>query len=61
METIFWISVALLVIAAFAVGYTIRKHNQMFKENEDPVPYDDVPVFYEDVRYSENPFIEYFN
>lgn len=58
METIIWISVALLVVAAVAVCHTVRKHNRMFKDNEDPVPCDDFPARYED---SERPFIEYFN
>lgn len=60
METIFWISVALLIIAGIAVGYTVRKHNRMFG-NEDPIPYDDGPCHYEEVEYAERPFIEYFN
>lgn len=61
MEILFWISVALLIIAGFAVGYTVRKHNQMFGENEDPVPCDDSPGHYEDYEMSERPFIKYFN
>lgn len=61
METIFWISVGLFVIAAFAVGHTVRQHNKMFKENEDPVPIDDTPARYEEIEFSEQPFIEYFN
>jgi hypothetical protein len=60
METIFWISVGLFVIAMIMVGYTVRKHNKMFGD-EDPVPSDDGPGHYEDVEYSERPFIEYFN
>lgn len=47
METIFWISVGLFVIACIAVGHTVRKHNRMFKEDEDPVPADR-PALYED-------------
>lgn len=60
METIFWISVTLFVIAAFAVVHTVRQHNRMFKENEDPVPIDDVPAQYEDIEYCEQPFVEYY-
>lgn len=60
MQTIFWISVGLLVIAIIAVGHTVRKHNQMFGD-EDPVPFDDGPGHYEEVEYTERPFIEYFN
>ena len=48
METIFWISVTLFVIAAFAVGHTVRQHNKMFKEDEDPVPFEDRPALFED-------------
>ena len=59
MQTIFWISVGLLVVAIIAVGHTVRKHNQMFGD-EDPVP-DDSPGHYEEVEYAERPFIEYFN
>jgi hypothetical protein len=58
METIFWVSVALLIIAAFAVGYIVRKHNKLF--GKEPVPVDD-PGHYDDVEYCEQPFIEYFN
>jgi hypothetical protein len=59
MEVIFWISVTLFVIAAIAVGHTVRKHNRMFKDDEDPVPCDDMPGKYDDVDYSERPFITY--
>jgi len=61
METIFWISVGLLVVAMFAVGHTVIKHNKMFKDHEDPVPYDDGPGHYEEIEYCEKPFFEYFN
>lgn len=60
METIFWISVTLFVIAAFAVGHTVRQHNKMFNDNEDPVPFDDRPAQYEDIEYCEQPFVEYY-
>lgn len=48
METIFWISAGLLAVAIIAVGHTVRQHNKMFKENEDPVPIEDRPALYED-------------
>lgn len=60
METIFWISVGLLAVAIVAVGHTVRQHNRMFKENEDPVPVDDMPAQYEDIEYCEQPFVEYY-
>lgn len=56
METIFWICAGLLAVAAIAVGYTVRKHNKMFGNNEDPVPYDDMPGHYEDYELSEWPY-----
>lgn len=59
MEIIFWSSVALFIIAATAVAVMVAKHNRINKD-EDPVP-DDLPARYEDVQYSEKPFIEYFN
>lgn len=57
METIFWISVGLLIIAGAAVIYTVRKHNKMFGDNEDPVPCDDAPGHYEDYEVCEKPYI----
>ena len=60
METIFWISVGLFVVAAVAVGLVVRKHNRMFGNN-DPVAFDDCPGHYEDYQVSERPYIEYFN
>lgn len=61
METIFWIAVGLLVVAGIAVAHTVRQHNKMFKEGEDPVPFDDGPGHYDEYELSERPFIEYFN
>lgn len=58
MQTIFWISVGLFVVAAASVGLVVRKHNRMFG-NEDPIPFNDMPC--EDYEVSERPFIEYFN
>lgn len=48
METLLFISIGLFAIACIAVGYTVRKHNKMFAENEDPVPLEDMPARYED-------------
>lgn len=48
METIFWICAGLLAVAILAVGHTVRQHNKMFNDDEDPVPYDDAPARYED-------------
>lgn len=48
METIFWISAGLLALAIISVAVTIRQHNRMFNNDEDPVPYDDMPAHYED-------------
>lgn len=58
METIFWISVGLLIIAGIAVGYTVRKHNKMFGDNEDPILSEDLPGHYEDYELVERPYIE---
>lgn len=42
METIFWIAVTMFCIAAIMVAVVVRKHNKMFKDNEDPVPHDEM-------------------
>lgn len=57
MEVLLCIAIGLFIIAAIAVGHTVRKHNKMFKEGEDPVPCD-MPGMYEDVQYCERPYIE---
>jgi hypothetical protein len=59
MEIIFWSSVALFLIAAFAVAVMVAKHNRIFKD-EDPVPFEP-PGRYDDIDYSEQPYYEYFN
>lgn len=56
METIFWITVALFLVAAVMVAVVVRRHNQMFKKDEDPVPCDDIPGHYEDYEMAEMPF-----
>lgn len=48
METLLFISIGLFAIACIAVVYTVRKHNQMFGDNEDPVPNEDAEVYCED-------------
>lgn len=48
METLLYISIGLFAIACIAVGYTVRKHNKMFAENEDPVLIEDAPARYEE-------------
>lgn len=58
METIFWISIGLVFIAAIAVGLTVRAHNKMFKDNEDPLSVEDIPGRYDDIEYCERPFME---
>jgi len=57
METIFWITVALAVIAVISVLITVIKYRKV----KDPVRFNDGSGNYEDVEYSERPFIEYFN
>lgn len=61
MEIIFWSSVALFIIAVISVVIVVIKHNKMFEDGKDPVPYDDLPARYEDVQNCERPFYEYFN
>lgn len=56
METIFWIAVAMVCVAALMVAIVVRKHNKMFNNNEDPVPFDDLPGRYEDYELSEWPY-----
>lgn len=60
MEVMFCLSVSLFLIAAISVVLIVRKHNKMF-EGEDPVPVDDMPGHYEDIEFSERPFIESYN
>lgn len=48
MEVLLCISIGLFIVAAIAVGHTVRKHNKMFKDGEDPVPCDSMPAQYED-------------
>ncbi len=56
MEAILWICIGLFAIACCAVVHTVRQHNKMFNDNEDPVPYDDMPGHYDDYEFSERPF-----
>lgn len=56
METLLFISIGLFAIACIAVVYTVRKHNEMFGDNEDPVPYDELPGHYEDYELTERPY-----
>lgn len=58
METLLLISIGLFIIACIAVVHTVRKHNQMFGE-EDPVPFDDGPGRYDEVEYTERPYVNY--
>ena len=55
METIFWTSVVLFVIALGSVVAIVIKHRKMFGKDQD------IPARYEDVELSERPFVEFFN
>lgn len=53
----FAVLAAVVLILAIIAVVKFRK----LETDEDPVPYDDLPGRYEDVQYSERPFIESFN
>lgn len=57
MEIILGITVFMFLLAAYSVAVMIVEANKIVKD-EDPVPFDDLPGFYEDVEYSERPYIE---
>lgn len=53
----FAILAAVVLILAIIAVVKFRK----LESDEDPVPIDDLPARYDDVQYSERPFIESFN
>lgn len=60
MDTLKLILIVLPIVEiAIFIWLLIRKDKT--QKREKPVPIDDGPGHYEEVEYSERPFIEYFN
>ncbi|MES2112321.1 MAG: hypothetical protein V4577_26425 [Bacteroidota bacterium] len=63
METIFWISAILFIIALISVVAIVRKHNKLYA-NKDQIPglLDDNDISKRGVDFlrSEQPFVDYY-
>ena len=58
MEIILYSTAGLLLLAFIMVAAVVRKHNRMFNDSEDPIPFDDIPGHYDDYEVCERPYIE---
>lgn len=60
-ENLIFLPFAILAAIVLALAIIAVVKFRKLETDEDPVPYDDLPGRYEDIEYSENPWIEYFN